>query len=131
MRALCAHDRLPWRPVPARRALLGLLRDRRAGRAWVIEAGGASVGYAVLTLGYSLEYLGRDAFVDELYLEPRTRGLGIGQAALRFLLRQARRLGVRALHLEVERRNHRARRVYRRAGFVDHDRFLMTRFPRG
>jgi hypothetical protein len=36
---------------------------------------------------------------------------------------------VRALHLEVERRNTRARRVDRRAGFFDHDRFLMTRHP--
>jgi len=129
MRALCAHDRLPWRPAPARRALLGLLRDRRAGRAWIIEVGGAPAGYAVLTLGYSLEYLGRDAFVDELYLEPRARGFGIGSLMIAFLLRQSRHLGVRALHLEVERRNARARRVYRRAGFFDHDRFLMTRHP--
>jgi GNAT superfamily N-acetyltransferase len=130
MRDLCAHDRLPWRPAPAKRALLGLLRDRRAGRAYVIEAAGVPLGYAVLTRGYSLESLGRDAFVDELYLDPRARGLGFGRAAIRFLLAAARRFGVRALHLEVERRNVAARRVYRRAGFVDHDRFPMTRFPR-
>ena len=130
MRGLYAHDRLPWRPRPARAALARLLRDTRRGRAWLIVAGGEPAGYLVVTLGWSLEYLGRDAFVDELYLEPAWRGRGVGSAAVRLAEAACRRLGVRALHLEVERRNRRARRFYRRAGFVDHDRFLMTRFLR-
>jgi GNAT superfamily N-acetyltransferase len=130
MRGLYAHDRLPWRPRPARAALAGLLRDRRRGRAWLIAAGGRPAGYLVVTLGWSLEYLGLDAFVDELYLEPSWRGRGVGSAAVRLAGAACRRLGVRALHLEVERRNRRARRFYRRAGFADHDRFLMTRFIR-
>ena len=36
--------------------------------------------------------------------------------------------GVRALHLEVERENTRAQSIYRRAGFVDHDRYLLTKW---
>ena len=35
--------------------------------------------------------------------------------------------GVRALHLEVERRNTRAQEIYRKAGFVDREHYLMTR----
>jgi ribosomal protein S18 acetylase RimI-like enzyme len=34
---------------------------------------------------------------------------------------------VRALHLEVDHTNEAARRLYRRWGFVEHDRYLMTR----
>jgi ribosomal protein S18 acetylase RimI-like enzyme len=130
MRGLYAHDRLPWRPRPARAALAGLLRDARRGRAWLIEAGGEPAGYLVVTLGWSLEYLGLDAFIDELYLVPAWRGRGVGSAAVRLAEAACRRLGVRALHLEVERRNRRARLFYRRAGFLDHDRFLMTRLLR-
>ena len=36
-------------------------------------------------------------------------------------------LGVRARHLEVARTNTAAQRLYRRARFEDHDRFLLTR----
>ena len=35
--------------------------------------------------------------------------------------------GVRALHLEVERHKDNARGLYRRWGFVEHDRVLMTK----
>ena len=43
-----------------------------------------AVGYLVLTLGYSLEYGGRDAFIDEVYIRSSYRGRGIGTAALTF-----------------------------------------------
>jgi ribosomal protein S18 acetylase RimI-like enzyme len=39
---------------------------------------------------------------------------------------KARVLGVRRVFLEVERHN-RAIALYRRAGYVDHDRFLMSK----
>jgi len=133
MRGLYSQDGLVWRRRMARAALLGLLRDPRRGRAWLVEAGGVPAGYLVVTLGWSLEYLGLDAFVDEFYLAPAWRGRGVGFAAIRLAEAACRRLGVRALHLEVERRNLRARRFYHRAGFADHDRYLLTRFlaPRG
>jgi ribosomal protein S18 acetylase RimI-like enzyme len=35
---------------------------------------------------------------------------------------------VTALHLEVERKNKAAQEFYRRIGFQDHDRYLMTRW---
>ena len=36
----------------------------------------------VLTLGWSLEYHGRDAFVDELFIAPSCRGRGLSKLAL-------------------------------------------------
>lgn len=85
-------------------------------------------GYAVLTFGYSLEFHGRDAFVDELYLRNEYRGQGIGKRALEFLTEVCVAEGVSALHLEVERSNTQAQAVYRKFGFEDHDRYLMTRW---
>jgi GNAT superfamily N-acetyltransferase len=57
---------------------------------------GEPVGYLVVTLGYSLEYGGRDAFVDEVYIRSTHREKGIGTAALTFAEEQCRVLGVRA-----------------------------------
>lgn len=39
----------------------------------------------------------------------------------------ARGFGIRAVHLEVARRNVPAREFSRRMGFEDHDRYLMTK----
>ena len=55
------------------------------------------------------------------------RGSGVGRELLARLEERCRALGVRALHLEVDHENRRALEMYRRAGFVDHDRLLMTK----
>ena len=124
-------DRLPFDAPAARAALQELLHDASLGRLWLVVDGEEPAGYAGLTLGYSLEYHGRDAFLDEFYLRAPYRGRGIGTRVLRFVEEAARSLGVRALHLEVERSNLRAHVLYRNAGFEGHDRHLLTkRLPR-
>jgi len=45
---------------------------------WLIQAQPGTVGYVALTLGYSLEYGGRDAFVGDLFIRPAFRGRGWG-----------------------------------------------------
>jgi ribosomal protein S18 acetylase RimI-like enzyme len=100
------------------------------GRVFLITMGGEITGYAVLTFGYSLEFRGRDAFVDELYLRDEYRGRGIGKRALEFLAGVCADNGVCAMRLEVERSNTRAQSVYRKFGFEDHDRYLMTKWLR-
>ena len=85
------------------------------------------MGYVVLTLGYSLEYHGMDAFVDELYVAPNERGHGLGKRALALVETGCRKLGVRALHLEVEQNKLAAQELYRKWGFSDHRRYLMTK----
>ena len=86
------------------------------------------VGYIVLTFGYSFEYHGRDSFIDELYIEPQYRRQGIGKRAMQFVEERARELGVNAIHLEVDQGNDPAAELYRRAGYDDHSRFLMTKW---
>jgi ribosomal protein S18 acetylase RimI-like enzyme len=117
----------PFDPVAARDCFAAIVRDPALGRAWLVGVGGEVAGYAVLTLGYSLEYRGFDAFVDDLYVVPAQRGRGLGRAALEAVEAAARELGVRALHLEVERENASAQTLYRRRGFRDNDRRLMTK----
>lgn len=81
--------------------------------------------YVVLTLGYSIEYGGRDGFIDDLYLVPAARGWGFGRDLLEFALARAAELGIGTLHLEVETENEAATRLYRAAGFEETGRRLM------
>ena len=127
VRAYYEFDHLSFDERVARTALENFVGDPTFGRVWFICADIDVIGYLVLTLGYSIEYGGRDAFIDEVYLRAAYRGQGIGRQAMAFAETQCRALGVRALHLEVERDNTTAHALYRKVGFVDHDRYLMTK----
>jgi len=106
-------------------ALAALLRDASAGRVLIAREAGAPIGYAALCYGYSIEFRGRDAFVDELYVAPAQRGRGLGRALLRALEAEARASGVRKLHLEVEQQNAGARRLYVAESFRANGRELL------
>jgi len=97
------------------------------GRVWLLSETDLLVGYIVLTLGFSFEFHGHDAFIDELYIDSNFRRRGYGQQAVAFLEEKAREMGVKAIHLEVDRGNGPAFELYRRIGYQDQDRFLMTK----
>jgi ribosomal protein S18 acetylase RimI-like enzyme len=86
------------------------------------------VGYIVLCFGYSLEWLGRDAFVDEFYLRAEYRGRGWGRRTMEFVEEKARSAGIRALHLEVVRGNGSALELYRRIGFQEHESTFLSKW---
>jgi ribosomal protein S18 acetylase RimI-like enzyme len=98
------------------------------GLAWLFYEDETPVGYIVLTFGYSFEYHGRDSFIDELYIEPQYRRQGIGKRAMQFVEERALQFGVNAIHLEVDQGNDPAAELYRRAGYNDQARFLMTKW---
>jgi len=128
MREYYAYDGHAFDQARARIALLAFLREPSFGRAWLICEESTPVGYLVLTLGYSLEYLGRDAFIDEFYLRESHRGRGWGSRALAFVEEEARNLDVRSIHLEVVRQNTGAKEVYRKSGYLDHHHHLMSKW---
>jgi len=130
LRQFYAHEELPLNEAAARQAILGILSNESFGQIFLICSDVEIAGYAVLTFGYSLEFRGRDAFVDELFLREKFRGQGIGQRTLGFLASVCTENGISALHLEVERKNSAAQKAYRKFGFADHDRYLMTKWLR-
>lgn len=127
MKEYYREEGYPIVPMTASSALAELLSDPGLGRVLVAEQPGRAVGYLALTLGFSLEYGGRDAFVDELFVRPAHRRRGLGARLLELAATTCSALGVRALHLEVERRNEIGQRLYRRQSFTDNDRLLLTR----
>ena len=106
-------------------AVVGIARGEPLARGWIVNSSGEAVGYVVITLGYSIEYGGRDGFIDDLYLVPEARGRGWGRCLLDFACSEAKQLGIKTLHLEVEPGNDRATRLYRGAGFEQTGRRLM------
>lgn len=133
MQGLYALDHIDFAEDRARSALAGLLADPALGEVWMVESrsagaeSGEIVGYAVLTLGYSLEFGGRFWLLDELFVRKENRGRGAGSQILREIVQAARERGLQAVRLEVGQTNLRAQDLYRRAGFEVHDRHLMTR----
>jgi ribosomal protein S18 acetylase RimI-like enzyme len=128
MRALYDEDgSTPLRGDAAETALRELLAAPDRGLVWVIEQGGEAAGYLVLTWGYSLEFHGRDAFIDELYVAPRYRGAGVGRQAVEWAEDACKAHGAGAVHLEVEIDNERAHALYRRSGFAERGLRLMTK----
>jgi ribosomal protein S18 acetylase RimI-like enzyme len=121
------EDHYAFREEESRANLRLLLGDPRLGRLFAIDDDGSVVGYLVLTFGFSLEFGGRNAVVDELYLAPTHRGRGLGTKALAAAEKVCRELGFHAIHLVVERYKKDAQALYRRVGFVTYDRDLMTK----
>ena len=128
MRAYYAFDGHGFDEQKACVALITLLRDAELGSVWLILDGETPVGYVVIAFGYSLEWLGRDAFVDEFYLLPEYRRRGWGRKTMAFVEKAAQSLKVRALHLEVVRENATALQVYRKLGFKDRESTFLSKW---
>jgi ribosomal protein S18 acetylase RimI-like enzyme len=96
-------------------------------RGWLLEFESQTVGYVVLTFGFSLEYGGLDAYVDELFVKPEFRGRGFASQALGFLTLECQKLNVVALHLEVDVNNHSAKALYAKLGFKSTARELLNK----
>src|SRR5262249_3406540 len=93
-------------------AIAQLLNGEPFARAWIARCGNEAAGYVVITMGFDIEYGGRDGFISDLYLRPHIRGRGLGKAMLEFAVSQATSLGIRTLHLEVEKHNGKAAELY-------------------
>jgi GNAT superfamily N-acetyltransferase len=126
MRDFYAFERLSFDEARQRRLVLQLISDRNLGRLIVFEEARELLGYMVLGFGFSLEFHGRDCLLDELYVQPKSRSSGIGTAAIKFAIQTCRDLGIEAVHLEADYFNVRGHEFYKRLGFKDHDRHLMT-----
>ncbi|WPP53008.1 GNAT family N-acetyltransferase [Catalinimonas niigatensis] len=121
-------DAYPFDKLLTAANLKQFVANPNLGRLWLITSDRETLGYLVLTFGYSFEFKGRDAFLDEFYLKEAYRSQGIGSQAIDFVLEQAKALGIQAVHLEVERHNEKGTRLYRSKGFKEHKRTLMTKW---
>jgi GNAT superfamily N-acetyltransferase len=117
-------DRHPFDQSTVDGGLLPLLADDTYGQLWLVEDGSGSMGYAVVTWGFSIESGGREALLDEIYL--RRRGEGLGGDLLRHAMAEAAKAGASRMFLETEAHNSRVRDFYGRLGFTVEDSVWMS-----
>ena len=107
------------------RALIKLLRDRSLGRAWVLDAGRALAGYAILTFNYDLEFGGIEGIITDFFIDSRHRRKGLGARMLAVITDYCRSTGIDAIELQVTDQNRRAIQFYKSRGFVKFPRVVM------
>jgi len=129
MRGLAEHEpgKIQFDELAARATFRKFLSLPAFGKVWLLCEGNAGFGYIILTMGFSFEFHGHDAFIDELYVDTAHRRRGYGLQAVSFVEKKARETGANAIHLEVDRENEHAFELYRRTEYEDHDGFLMTK----
>lgn len=108
-----------------REALIPLLQGIPHGCIYLIGPSRAPLGYIILTFGWSVEFGGMDGFVDEIYIRPAIRGRGIATEVLLDLPKALAGAGLTALHLEVDRTDEAAHKLYLRTGFKLRDRYAL------
>jgi ribosomal protein S18 acetylase RimI-like enzyme len=120
-------DGYPFYKEKTQQSLIDFFSSAEQGVIWLIYDDNTAIGYFILALVYNFEHGGRNAFLDEFYLTDACRGKGIGKIVMSFLDEQAKKMNIKALHLEVEQHNTGALELYKKFHFKEGGRLLMTR----
>ncbi|MEP4035915.1 GNAT family N-acetyltransferase [Pseudophaeobacter sp.] len=123
--AFHAEAGLEISPEQRRAGIEPLLEGIPYGAVYIIGPTRAPIGYIVVTFGWSVEFGGMDGFVDEIYIRPPVRGRGLASEVLIELPKTLAQAGIKALHLEVDRDNAPAQRLYQRTRFQPRDRYML------
>jgi GNAT superfamily N-acetyltransferase len=100
-------------------ALEAILADRTRGRIFVARVGNEVVGMASLLYTISTAEGGKAALFEDLIVDPKHRGKGIGSQLIEYVIQQARAEGVLRITLLTDLENDTALGLYRKLGFVD------------
>jgi ribosomal protein S18 acetylase RimI-like enzyme len=128
MREFYSQQHMRFDETGAGMAIDKLLQSPGHGQVYFIFRGNELAGYFALTFCFSLEFHGRFALLDELYLREAFRRQKLGKAVVAFAEDLCRKAGIHALRLEVRRENQPAQSLYQSAGFKEDARNLMTRW---
>ncbi len=128
MREFYQHENLVWDEEIARSGLHKLFRDPGLGSAFIILTDEHPAGYFVLTFPFSLEFHGKFALLDEIYIRAAFRRKNLGRAVLEFAENICRQTGIKVLRMEVAEENRAARTLYRSTGYRQDLRHLFTKW---
>ncbi len=129
MQSLYRREHIDYEPARTLSSAEWLLAHPDWGGIWMVTAEDRDAGYFAITVGSSIEFHGRFAILDELYVDDEWRGRGLGPAIVEFATQWALDRGFAAVRLEVGDDNFHGQHVYAKAGFRIHpDRRLMTKW---
>jgi len=95
-----------------------LLDDPRLGCVWIAEFDGRSAGHAVLTVRYTMEHGALSGYIDDLYVRPECRRMGLARALVTELAEECQRRRCKSLYVEVGQDNVPALGLYREFGLA-------------
>ncbi len=101
-----------------------LTGERSCGQLFIFEKMGETIGYAIVNGFWSNEFSGQILYVDELYVKPAYRRLGVGKQFFGFLETNPENDSV-AFMLETTPDNEKAIHFYKKIGFDTHHNYLM------
>lgn len=96
------------------------------GRAWLATVNGEPAGYLLAVYVFSLEHQGLTAEIDEFFILPRHRRLGLGRQLLSQAEEVFRATGCSNVSLQIGRDNDAARAFYRGHGYADRAGFELV-----
>jgi GNAT superfamily N-acetyltransferase len=128
MREFYSQQEMRFDEPAASQAVNRALENPDLAQIYLIFRGAELAGYFALTFCFSLEFQGRFALFDELYLREPFRRQKLGKAVVAFAEELCKKAGIKAVRLEVGRENLPAQSLYNAAGFKQDERNLMTKW---
>jgi GNAT superfamily N-acetyltransferase len=113
-------------PARMRALLTRVLEDASLGRAWIARVFGEPAGYLLAVYVFSLEHQGLTAEIDEFFVQPQHRSLGIGASMLAAAEAQFRAEHCTNVSLQLGRSNEAARKFYQQHGFEERDGYELV-----
>ena len=128
MREFYSQQEMRFDEPAASQAVNRALENPELAQIYLIFRGAELAGYFALTFCFSLEFHGKFALFDELYLREPFRRQKLGKAVVAFAEELCKKAGIKAVRLEVGRENQPAQSLYNAAGFKQDERNLMTKW---
>jgi len=100
-----------------RRGLRLILDNPECGRVYCASQAGIVIGMVSILFTVSTAEGSRAAWLEDMVVDPAWRGHGIGRRLLQHALDEARLAGCTRITLLTDDDNHKAMRLYGRAGF--------------
>jgi len=121
------HEQIQFNNEILKSTIIDLIQNPFLGKIWLINVNSQVVGYFVLTYIFSLEYGGRNALLDEIFIKKDFRGKGIGSKTLNFIEQQCKIDNIHVVHLQVKKFNPSAKKLYELNGYREVDRTFMIK----
>jgi GNAT superfamily N-acetyltransferase len=123
IRAYCEFYETEPNDEGIRRMFETLMTDPSQGAIFIARTDGRAVGFATLDWKWSSLKGARIGYLEDLFVDPETRGKGIADALIEVCADRCRELGMPAMEWLTAPDNHRAQKVYNRTG-AESDTFL-------
>lgn len=103
-----------------------LMRQDIYAAGYIIEEKGNIAGYGLTAKGFSQEAGGILLWIEEIYIKPEYRGLGLGREFFAYVEANLCK-NVKRLRLEVDKENKNAISLYKKMGFENLDYLQMVK----